>query len=188
MPHPWAAEPCLAGSSPLSRSISRRDGKSLPYELQQEPQLERMSVDVRMPIGSAPDGRLVGTALPQVQEVQRAVAHLWHHLPRTDEVARASDQCRHGAADVTACSLARWSFRGAGTAGSSLGSQQIHGEGLRSRNLPLNRIIVPGAAAPTTWQDTRCSLRCSRRLCVQHRTLYARGPRQPHRFVLGGFS
>jgi hypothetical protein len=108
MPHPWAAEPCLARSSPSSRSISRRDGKGLPYELQQEPQLERMSVDVRMPIGSAPDGRLVGTALPQVQEVQRAVAHLWHHLPRTDEVARASDQCRHGAADVTACTLARW--------------------------------------------------------------------------------
>jgi riboflavin biosynthesis pyrimidine reductase len=79
MPHPWAAEPCLARSSPSSRSISRRGGKGIPYELQQEPQIERMSVDVRMPIGSAPDGRLVGTALPQVQEVQRAVAHLWHH-------------------------------------------------------------------------------------------------------------
>ena len=33
--------------------------------------------------------------------------------------------------------------------------------------------------------DTRCNLRCSRRFCVQHRTLYARGPLQPHRLGSG---
>jgi hypothetical protein len=41
-------------------------------------------------------------------------------------------------------------FRGVGTTGSSLGSQQLNGEGFRSRNLPLDRIVVPGAAAPKT--------------------------------------
>jgi hypothetical protein len=72
----------------------------------------------------------------------------------------------------------------------SLGRLDELGLHVVSQRLEAGRAVLACRAVETdefAWcrVDTRCNLRCSRPFCVQHRTLNARGPLQPHRLCSG---